>query len=164
MEAMEVIQSLEVVAVRWKSVEVIQSVELIESVQNVNQRVPRLRITHLAFALLANAMGDQECHIWRQATLLGKDCERIYECDIWLLAGELRWLTGVLWPTQWSHLGFWLLYSKHDAIAIHTVLHPLHLSLVRRLSWAHHSASLPRLSRKTWARDCDSDKRPRLRL
>ena len=68
-EAMEVIQSLEVVAVRWKSVEVIQSVELIESVQNVSQRVPRLRMIRFALAPLADVLGAQPYHISLPAKL-----------------------------------------------------------------------------------------------
>ena len=75
-------------------------IQLLKAMTTMKQRVPRQRLTHLAFALLANAMGDQQGHISRRANLQCQDCEHIDECDICFLAGELRWLTLALWPTQ----------------------------------------------------------------
>ena len=71
-----------------------------EAVTFVNQRVPRLQISHSAFAPLANAMGAQQLHTSLQDRPRGKGALRISEHDIAFVVCMQRWWSGVSWPTR----------------------------------------------------------------
>jgi hypothetical protein len=77
---------LEVMALRWMAPQL--QIQLMYAMT-----LPRLRATHLDWALVANALEDPQGHNGsHSANLLCKDCERISECDICHLPREMHCL------------------------------------------------------------------------